>query len=55
MGILGGSIDARTRAASKQRPIFSHPGVMLALHPVELALAAAGKGDGLVAVATRPG
>jgi SAM-dependent methyltransferase len=52
MGVLAGSIDAATRRDDRQRARAGSTVVQLALHPVELALAAAGAGDGLLAVGT---
>lgn len=54
MGVLGGSIDARSRRGNRQRAVAGSAAVQLALHPLEVALALAGRGDGLVAVAHRP-
>ena len=53
MGVLAGSIDARTRQDDRQRPLASSAAVQLAVHPIELILAATGRGDGLIAVGRR--
>jgi 2-polyprenyl-3-methyl-5-hydroxy-6-metoxy-1,4-benzoquinol methylase len=53
MGVLCGSLDARTRRDDRQRAGASSTALQLALHPVELALAGMGLGDGLLAVARR--
>lgn len=53
MGVLGGSIDARTRGGDRQRPLASSAPVQLALHPIEILMAVAGGGDGLIALARR--
>ncbi len=50
MGVLTGSIDARTRRGAHQRRGRGWTLAAVALHPVELLLAAVGRGDGLVAV-----
>ena len=53
MGVLAGSIDARTRRDDRQRTVASSAAVQLALHPIELVAAAVGRGDGLIAVGRR--
>lgn len=53
MGVLCGSLDARTRRGDRQRAAASSTVLQLALHPLEVALATVGLGDGLLAVARR--
>jgi SAM-dependent methyltransferase len=51
MGVLAGSIDARTRRGDVQRPAADRTAIRLVLYPLEWAFAALGAGDGIVAVA----
>ncbi len=53
LGVLAGSIDAATRRSERQRAGSGMRVLQAALHPVELALATGGGGDGLLALGRR--
>jgi len=55
LGVLPGSIDARTAGGDHQRGWSDALPVRVALYPVEWALGAAGQGDGIVAIAEPAG
>ena len=55
LGVLPGSIDARTAGGDRQRGWSDALPVRVALYPVEWALGAAGQGDGIVAIADPAG
>lgn len=55
LGVLPGSIDARTAGGDRQRGWSDALPVRVALYPVEWALGAAGQGDGIVAIAEPAG
>lgn len=54
-GVLAGSIDARTRRSDVQRSFATKPMAGAVFWPIELVAGFAGVGDGLWAVAYRPG
>ncbi len=51
MGVLAGTIDARTRRGDRLRPAADTTLVRVILHPVEWAFALCRAGDGIVAIA----
>jgi SAM-dependent methyltransferase len=55
LGVLAGSIDARTAGGDRQRGWSDALPVRVALYPVEWALGAVGQGDGIVAIAEPAG